>query len=220
MRLPGAAEHRGFDGSPPEVFEAVFGEAIEALRKADVPHVLVGGLASAALGRPRCSADVDLLIRPADALRALQALQAAGFETEVTNPHWLLKATRQGVLVDLLLKGHKDVFLDDEMLARARLHEVMGQRVCVVPPEDLVVMKALAHDEETPRHWHDALALLAAGSLDWDYLVWRARKGSRRVLSLLLYALSIDLVVPQRVVEALHAQVFEPERPPDRERPG
>ncbi len=69
------------------------------------------------------------------------------------------------------------------------------------------MIKALIHDEETPRHWHDALALVAAGDLDWDYAVWRARKGSRRVLSLLFYALSIDLAVPARVIAALLDQI-------------
>src|SRR4029434_10506835 len=64
MRLPGAASHQGFDTCSASDFEAVFCEAIAALEEAKVPHVLIGGLASAALGRPRCSADVDLLLRP------------------------------------------------------------------------------------------------------------------------------------------------------------
>jgi hypothetical protein len=36
-------------------------------------------------------------------------------------------------------------------------------------------MKALAHLEEAPRYWHDALGIIAASELDWDYLVRRAR---------------------------------------------
>jgi len=206
-RLPGAAEHRGFDPKPSEL-RTVFAEAIEALEKADVPYVLIGGLASAALGRPRCSADIDFLVRPRDAGRALDALAEAGFATEETNPHWLYKATQQGVLVDVLFKGPKDVYLDSDMMVRSRVEVVMGRRARIIPPEDLIVMKALVHDEETPRHWHDALAVIAVGDLDWDYLVRRARKGNRRVLSLLLYALSIDLVVPTRAIEALYAQIL------------
>ena len=208
-RLPGAAEHRGFDGCAPSDFRSVFCEAISALEQLQVPYVLIGGLASALLGRPRCSADVDLLVRPRDAGRALEALAAAGFDTEETNPHWLYKGTKRGVLVDVLFKGPNDIYLDDEMMTRSRVVTLMGHRVRVVPPEDLLVMKALVHDEETPRHWHDALGLVAAGGLDWDYLVRRARKGNRRTLSLLLYALSIDLAVPRRAIDALHAQSFQ-----------
>jgi predicted nucleotidyltransferase len=205
--MPGAASHHGFDTCDAADFEAVFAEVVTALDDAKVAHVLIGGLASAALGRPRCSADIDLLVRPRDARRALEALAARGFETEETNPHWLFKATKRGVLIDLLFKGPRDVYLDDVMLSRARVLPVLGKAIRVVPPEDLLVMKALIHDEETPRHWHDALALVAAGDLDWDYAVWRARKGSRRVLSLLFYALSIDLAVPARVIEALLDQI-------------
>ena len=93
------------------------------------------------------------------------------------------------------------------MLLRSRLAAVMGETVRVAPPEDLIVMKALIHDEETPRHWHDALALIATAELDWEYLVERASKGSRRVLSLLFYALSIDLVVPDRAIDALYERI-------------
>jgi predicted nucleotidyltransferase len=208
MSLPGAASHLGFDTAAPDVLRSVFAEAVGVLERADVPYVLIGGLATAALGRPRCSADVDVLVRPIDAHRALAAFAAHGFETEETNPHWLFKATKRGVLVDILFKGPKDIYLDDAMLARAPVVRVMDQRVRVAPAEDLVVMKALVHDEETPRHWHDALALVASAELDWDYLLARARKGNRRVLSLMLYALSIDLVVPLVPLNALFERIL------------
>jgi hypothetical protein len=71
-----------------------------------------------------------------------------------------------------------------------------------------VVVKALAHDEESSRHWFDALGIVAGGDLDWEYLVRRAAKGPRRVLSLLLYATSVDLVVPPSVIRRLHASAF------------
>jgi predicted nucleotidyltransferase len=207
VRLPGAARHHGFDEHAPAVLEAAFADAVDALEKGSLPYVLIGGLASAAVGRPRCSADIDLFVHPRDAARALELLAEAGFETEETNPHWLYKATRDGVLVDVIFKGPRDVYLDAEMLARARVESVLGHPVRIAPAEDLLVMKALVHDEETPRHWHDALGIVAAGDLDWDYLVQRARKGNRRVLSLLYYALSVDLAVPARAIAALHRHV-------------
>jgi len=207
MRIPGTASHLGFDENAPAVLEGVFAEAVAILDGARVPYLLIGGLASAALGRPRWSADVDILVKPRDAGLVLDAFGDSGFGTEETNPHWLYKATRHGVLIDILFKGPRDIFLDDEMLARSRVAQVLGQSVRVAPPEDLILMKALIHDEETPRHWHDALALIAAGEIDWDYLAERARKGNRRVLSLLYYATSIDLIVPARVLELLHRRI-------------
>jgi len=205
-RLPGAASHAGFDVHLPPVFEKAFADAVDAL-EGNVPYLLIGGLACAAVGRPRCSADIDLFVHPRDAGRVLELLAQRGFAVEETNPHWLYKATREGVLVDVIFKGPRDVYLDEEMLARARVVTVLGRRVRIAPPEDLLVMKAVVHDEETPRHWHDALAIVAAGDLDWDYLVQRARKGNRRVLSLLYYALSNDLAVPLQAIEALRRQI-------------
>jgi hypothetical protein len=208
MRPPGAAEHRGFDQGTLDDFQAVFAEAIAALENGGLPYVLIGGLASSVVGRPRCSADVDVLVRPRDAGRALELLRAAGFETEETNPNWLYKATRNGVLVDLIFKAPRDAYLDDEMLSRSRVAEVLGQKARIAPPEDLLLMKCLIHDEETPRHWHDALGIIAKGGLDWEYLLRRSRSGSRRLLSLLLYALSLDLLVPSWVVQALYDRIF------------
>src|SRR5262249_5832294 len=78
-------------------------------------------------------------------------------------------------------------------------------KVPVLGPEDLVVTKALAHGEETSHYWWDALAIIAKCELDWDYLVHRARRGPRRMLSLLLYAQSTDLAVPDPVILPLSA---------------
>jgi hypothetical protein len=93
------------------------------------------------------------------------------------------------------------------MAERVRTVTLVGVDVPAIAPEDLVVMKALSHDEESPRHWHDALAVLATADLDWDYLLERARLGPNRVLALLHYALSVDVPVPVAAVKQLHEQV-------------
>jgi hypothetical protein len=91
------------------------------------------------------------------------------------------------------------------MLERSRVMPFRGREVPVAPPEDLVVMKAIATSEDTPRYWYDALAIIAQTELDWDYLIARAKQhGARRVLSLLLFADSIDLVVPPAPIDALY----------------
>jgi hypothetical protein len=101
------------------------------------------------------------------------------------------------------------VYLDDEMLARAPEVAVGTRTVRVMPPEDLIVVKAVVHDEQTPRHWHDALSVVADQELDWDYLIRRARHGARRVLALLLYAQSNDLIVPDDAIKRLYATIYE-----------
>lgn len=207
--LPGAEPHAGACAGDLDVVAAVLAEAVTALDRAKLPYVLVGGLASSLLGRPRCSTDVDLLVRPADAPAALAAFEREGFSTERTNPHWLYKAFHRDVLVDLLFMAKGEIYVDDEMLRRSTLRSYRDVPVRVVAAEDLIVMKAIAHDEETPRHWGDALGMVAAGCLDWDYLLWRARAGPRRLLSLLLYAASVDLHVPREALLRLAGLVLE-----------
>ena len=187
---------------------AVLADAVGALERDEIPYVLVGGLASSLYGRPRTTRDVDLLVRKDDAKRALEALDTVGFETEETNPEWIFKAWRDDVTIDVIFWLKGDIYLDDEMLARSRLLDLEGVIVNVVPPEDLVVIKAAVHDEQTPRHWHDALGVIADNELDWDYLTRRARHSARRVLALLVYAQSNDLVVTDDVVRSLFESVY------------
>jgi predicted nucleotidyltransferase len=199
-----------FEGQhvPEEVFTRVLGEAVRAIEDAGIPYGALGGVASAVLGRPRWTHDADLFVRPADASKTLDALAEAGFATQRTNPQWLFKGVKDGVLVDILFRARGDIYLDDEMISRLVPASFQGVPLKTIPPEDLLVIKAIIHDEETPRHWNDALALIAAGNLDWDYVLRRARHGARRVLSLLIYAESKDIVVPDAVICTLFDRVY------------
>lgn len=196
------------DGHEPradEDFHQTLDEAITAMHEADVRFLIIGGIASAVMGRDRGTRDVDLFVRPEDARHALAALDADGFETKVAFPHWLYKGFKRDVLVDVIFRSSKDVLLDDEMLRRAQQRDFRGRLLPIAPPEDLLIMKAVASDEDTPRYWYDALGIIAhADGLDWDYLVRRARQhGVRRILSLLIYAQSNDLVVPMAPIAEL-----------------
>lgn len=195
-----------------DVFMRVLGEAVAALEAEDIPYVLMGGLVSRAAGRPRDTHDIDLLVRPDHAGAVLTCLDAAGFVTRETEPQWLYKAVKDGVLVDVLFRASGDVLLDDDMVARATDRDFEGHRARVMAVEDLVVIKALSHRESTSRHWFDALALLSTCQVDWDYVLLRAkRRGARRMLSLLLYAQSVDIVVPDRAMKELYRFIFETE---------
>jgi predicted nucleotidyltransferase len=191
------------------VFLEVLGDALEAADRSRLPYLLVGGIASGIIGRPRWTHDVDLFVRPQDARPMLAALAEAGFRTEETDPVWLYKAFKHEVLVDIIFYGMGGIYLDDEMLAHACVREFKGHQVRIPSPEDLLVIKALVHKEETSRHWFDALAIISRCDLDWDYLLRRARRGARRVLSLLVYAQSNDVLVPNRVIQRLHQAIYE-----------
>ena len=208
LARPGIAIHEGCTGGVDALTE-VLSEAVQALEKQAIDYVLIGGQASALLGRPRCSSDVDILVTPEDASRALEAFASAGFRTERINPHWLFKAFHKEVLIDLLFKTRGEIYLDEEMLRRSTIRRFRGTHVRVVPPEDLIVMKAIVHDEETPRHWGDALGILPVTELDWEYFLIRAQRAPCRMLSFLCYATSVDLAVPRDVLRRLGETVFD-----------
>lgn len=187
-----------------EVFLGILRETAEALAASGIPHVFMGGLASAALGRPRWTHDIDVFVKAEDNRRALDVLEAAGFETQETDAAWLYKALKNEVLVDVIFRSSGRVVLDDEMVERARTADVAGATVPVIPAEDLIVIKALVFKERAPRHWYDALALLQRTDLDWDYLLRRALAYQpAKVLSLLVYARSEDRAVPAEAIDRL-----------------
>jgi predicted nucleotidyltransferase len=190
-------------------FARVLGEAVAALDGRKIVYALMGGIASTGLGRPRWTHDIDVFVRPGEAEAALEALGASGFKTERTDPTWLFKAFKEDVLVDIIFHSTGGFYYEEEMIARSVERDFKGHRVRLIAPEDLLIIKAAVHDERGPRHWHDALGVLAVSDLDWDYLLKRARQAPRRVLSLLVYAHSLDMAVPNAVVRKLFHDVYD-----------
>ncbi|MBM4395120.1 MAG: nucleotidyltransferase family protein [Deltaproteobacteria bacterium] len=64
-----------------DLFEELMGIASE-LDRAGVPYALVGGMALAVHGAARATTDIDLLVLPSDADRAVAAARARGFTCE------------------------------------------------------------------------------------------------------------------------------------------
>jgi predicted nucleotidyltransferase len=205
----------GDTGVDHATFVRVLEESVAVAERSSVPYAVMGGIASSALGRDRWTHDVDVFVRRQDAGQLLRRYAEAGFDVEQRDEAWLYKAWRDQVMVDLIFEVNsgstEPIDFDDEMRARVQEVTFEGVRLPVLSPEDLVVIKAVVHKEHRARHWFDALGLIGAGGLDWEYLLRRARQRSpRRVLSLLLYAQSDGLEVPDRVVRALWACLETP----------
>ncbi len=197
---------------PEEQFLRVLDEAVAAMERSDTPYVFIGSIPTVLLGKPRWAEgeeDIDFFVKRENARSALEALAAAGFATQETFPQWLYKGKKDGVVVDVIFRSSGDVYMDDETLERAVVADFKGRKVRLAPPEDLALMKALAHSRDTPTYWHDAVGILSRSDIDWEYLVRRAlRHGARRMLSLLIYAESNDLVVPDWVIDKLVAEIY------------
>lgn len=204
-----ADDHAGIkrEADDDAAFRAVLADVVESVEGEAIPYLAIGGLASATYGRPRPTKDIDVLVKPEDAERCMKTLESAGFDTEEPKEDWLLKAYKNEVLVDVIFRIHNSIYLDDDMIARARRHELKGTRIAVVPAEDFIVMQACTHSEDTPHYWYNALTVIASSEIEWDYVVRRSSHGPRRVLSLLLYAQSNDLAVPDQVIRRIYDQI-------------
>jgi hypothetical protein len=117
--------------------------AAAVLQEAEVPFALGGGLACWARGGPETDHDLDFMVKPEDAKRALDALAARGFRPEEPPENWLYKAYEGDVMVDLIFDPRGGP-IDDEALARAEQLEVGAVRMPVMTLEDVMVTKLLA----------------------------------------------------------------------------
>ena len=110
-------------------FLTVLGEATAALEAKNIPYVIMGGIISASLGRPRGTNDIDLFVQPENARLTLEVLEGAGFTTEETDPRWLFKGFKDDILVDVIFRSTGDIYLDEEMMAHARVVDVRTDAV-------------------------------------------------------------------------------------------
>jgi hypothetical protein len=133
-----------------EQIEHALKRAAAALRDAGVPFLLGGSLASWARGGPETRHDLDLMIKPEDAERALQALVDAGLRAEDPPEEWLVKAWDGDVLVDLIF-GPKGLPMTDEVIARGESMAVLGMEIRVMALEDVLTTKLMALSEHAMR---------------------------------------------------------------------
>ena len=142
--------------------------ASAALREADIPFVLGGGIAVWARGGPETEHDLDFFLKPEDADRALQALADAGFRPEKPPEGWLYKAWDGDVLLDLIFDP-SGVTIDDEFIERAPETEVHAVRMRVLRPEDVLVTKLLAmREHEVDYESVLEVARAVREQIDWD----------------------------------------------------
>ena len=121
-------------------------KSTQALREAEIPFALAGGIASWARGGPPREHDLDYFVKPEDADRALAALAEAGFRPEKPPEGWLYKPYDGDVMVDLIFSPASGPVTDEE-LDRADEMEVQATRMKVLAPTDVLVTKLLALKE-------------------------------------------------------------------------
>jgi hypothetical protein len=161
------------DEQPFMEIEHALKRAAAALRDAGIPFLLGGSLASWARGGPQTRHDLDLILKPEDAERALETLQQAGMRPERPPEDWLLKAWDGDTLIDLIYCP-KGLPVDDDLIARGEELSVLGMDIRVMALEDVMATKLLALTEHSLRY-EGLLQIARALREQIDWPVVRAR---------------------------------------------
>jgi hypothetical protein len=146
-----------------------------ALKEADVPFMLGGSLAVFARGGPESCADLDLIVKPDDAQRALDVLLGLGMRREDPPEDWLLKAWDGNVLVDLIF-APIGLGIDDQLFDSADRMNVFSIHMPVMSLEDVFATKLLSLND----HYLDYAGMLklvraVREQVDWDEVRRRTR---------------------------------------------
>jgi Uncharacterised nucleotidyltransferase len=139
------------DEQPFAEIEHALKRAAAALSGAGIPFLLGGSLASWARGGPETRHDLDLMIKPDDVERALEALADAGMRPERPPEQWLVKAWDGDTLVDLIYCP-KGLPMDDDVFARGEELSVLGMEIRVMALEDVMATKLMALTEHSLRY--------------------------------------------------------------------
>jgi len=162
-------------------------DALDALR---VPYLLVGALASNLYGVPRSTRDADFLVVLSEGDMALIQNQLGSrfhldpqvhFETVTAKTRYVIHVADLPFRIEFF--HLTDDPFDQERFARRRQWPLLGRRVFVPTPEDVILVKlrwSAALDR--PKDAEDIKGVLAVQGdhLDWDYIHrWCGVHGTR-----------------------------------------
>src|SRR5436190_4792315 len=184
-------------------------KSVAAFREANIPALLAGSLAVWARGGPEARHDLDFVVKPEDAERALQALEDAGMKPERPPEGWLLKAWDGDVLVDVIYEP-RGLVVDDELMARAEEREVMAIGIRLMALEDVLVSKLMSLDEHSADYTQILLMARALREqIEWDDL--RART-SASPFAKAFFTLADELGIAPRAESSAAASEGSPAR--------
>ena len=138
----------------------------ELLSKFDDQGVIIGGVAASLLGTPRFTVDVDavLLLSIEDLPTLIFEAANQGIEPRIPdavsfarkNRVLLLRHTSSGIDIDISLGS---LPFEAELVERSKIMEIGTLKLRLPAPEDLIIMKAVAH---RPQDLEDIRAVAAS----------------------------------------------------------
>lgn len=167
------------------------------LDKLKIPYVITGGMAVSVWGRPRSTADIDIVVELMQKNISTLAKKLLSLDKDVY-------VSEDAIKEALELKGEfnfihpqsqlkvdfwivKDAFNKQE-IQRALPQSFEGYDIQFVSPEDLILSKLLWYkDSNSTRQLEDIQSVLAISKIDLKYIKnWAERQGTLGILKKLI----------------------------------
>lgn len=158
----------------------VYLDAIRATRKTGARFLLGGAFGLAGYtGRWRNTKDLDFFVLASDKDKIIDALTKIGFEdyypTLAYDRHWIYRATRDEVIVDIIWQTPNcRAVVDEHWFERGQPVRLRDEDLAIIPAEELLAIKLYVLQRDRC-DWPDLINLLyrTAGELDWDHVLFR-----------------------------------------------
>jgi hypothetical protein len=146
------------------------------LHEAELPFMVAGAYALRHhTGISRQTKDLDLFVKRDDIGKALEALERAGFRTELPFAHWLGKVFDGDEFIDIIFSsGNGVAIVDDDFFVHAPHGLCFDVPIRWCPVEEMIWSKSFVMERER-FDGADVAHLLhsCAASLDWQRLIER-----------------------------------------------
>lgn len=165
---------------------AFYRDVLNVLNSHSLPYLVGGAYAlNHFAGIARDTGDFDIFIIRSDYERISQALNEAGYRTELIYPHWLGKVYANGDVIDLVFNsGNAVARVDESWFHFSVPAEIFGIQARMCPPEETLWSKAYIMERERFDGADVAHLLRAQGrKLDWQRLLHRFGPDWRLLLS-------------------------------------
>jgi hypothetical protein len=159
----------------------------------------------------RNTKDLDVFLKPHDLRTALDALEQAGFQTEIKERSWLAKAWKKDQFIDLIFgTGHGQLPIDDRSFAGVKREKVLGVETNLIPIEEMAA-SAMFIAGRNRFDGGEVVHLIRStkGKLDWARIL--ERLAANRQL-LLWHLILFDYIYPGHAAylpQELMAELFE-----------
>jgi hypothetical protein len=200
---------------------AFYRRVLDELSKAKLPFLVGGAFAlEHYTGIWRFTKDLDIFMRRQDIQPALRILGRAGFQAQLTYPHWLAKVYERNDFVDVIFSsGNGVATVDDDWFTYANTGTILGASRKICPVEEMIWSKSFVMERERYDGADVAHLILARGpKLDWARVLKRFGPHWEILLShLVLFGFiypSMRSHVPDRIIRKLVQNLLESRKKP------